>query len=479
MSEVTGRQAGDRLVAGRGAEDRFEAELAGLGDPAVGVGDVADLAGEAELAEAGERLAVRTPGRGPSGRTRPPGRSRGRRPGSSTRMPPATLTKTSAAERETPPWRVSTARTRASRLRSTPVAVRRGGTISVGATSACTSTSSGRVPSIAQSTTDPGAGWASPTKRAEGSTTSTRPPCAHLEDADLAGGAEAVLEGAHRPEGPLPLALEVQHAVDQVLEGPRARRASPPWSRARSGSGSRRAAWRSRAAPRSPRARRRRCPARHRGRRASAPSRSRRPPAARPRSPPARSRATARRASARTARPRRGARPAAAPGRPTPRRRRRACPSPGRARLASAIPASVLLPIPGAPPSRTRDPGTKPPPSTRSSSRDAGGEPLGALGLDVAQRHRLRRSRAPGRRHRVDPGGGAAPLLERVPGTAARALAGPGERGVTALGAPIGGRFRSHLPRLGTGADASTRRSLRNWRYFVTLIRNPAAADAH
>src|SRR3954469_956510 len=36
--------------------------------------------------------------------------------------------------------------------------------------------------------------------------------------------------------------------------------------------------------------------------------------------------------------------------------------------FASAIPARVLLPIPGAPPSSTSDPGTKPPPRTRSSS---------------------------------------------------------------------------------------------------------------
>ncbi len=57
-----------------------------------------------------------------------------------------------------------------------PLAIRRGGTISVGATSAWTSTSSGRVPSIAQSTTEPGACVASATKRAEGSSTSTRPP---------------------------------------------------------------------------------------------------------------------------------------------------------------------------------------------------------------------------------------------------------------------------------------------------------------
>ena len=56
-----------------------------------------------------------------------------------------------------------------------PLATRRGGTTSVGATSAWTSTSSGRVPSIAQSTTDPEAAVASPTNRAEGSSTSTKP----------------------------------------------------------------------------------------------------------------------------------------------------------------------------------------------------------------------------------------------------------------------------------------------------------------
>ena len=45
----------------------------------------------------------------------------------------------------------------------------------MGATSAWTSTSSGREPSIAHSTTEPGARVASATKRAEASSTSTRP----------------------------------------------------------------------------------------------------------------------------------------------------------------------------------------------------------------------------------------------------------------------------------------------------------------
>ncbi len=59
---------------------------------------------------------------------------------------------------------------------------------------------------------------ASATKRAEASSTSTRPVVAHLEDADLVGRPEAVLQRAQRPVGALALALEREHAVDEVLE---------------------------------------------------------------------------------------------------------------------------------------------------------------------------------------------------------------------------------------------------------------------
>ena len=104
-----------------------------------------------------------------------------------------------------------------------PVATRRGGTSSLGETRAWTSTSSGREPSIEASTTLPGARVASATKRALASRTSTSPPVAHLEDADLARRAEAVLQRADRAVGPLALALELHDAVDQVLEHPRAR----------------------------------------------------------------------------------------------------------------------------------------------------------------------------------------------------------------------------------------------------------------
>ena len=62
-------------------------------------------------------------------------------------------------------------------------------------TSAWTSTSSGRQPSRVGATTLPGAGAAcSAEEGPAGSQTSRSPVLGHLEDADLLGGAEAVLE---------------------------------------------------------------------------------------------------------------------------------------------------------------------------------------------------------------------------------------------------------------------------------------------
>ena len=49
-----------------------------------------------------------------------------------------------------------------------------------------------------------------------------QPAAGHLEHAGLVGGAEAVLERAQRAVRPLALALELQHAVDEVLEHARA-----------------------------------------------------------------------------------------------------------------------------------------------------------------------------------------------------------------------------------------------------------------
>ena len=51
----------------------------------------------------------------------------------------------------------------------------------------------------------------------------------HLEQPQLTGGAEAVFERAQEPQRVVPLALERQHGVDEMLEGARARPARRPW----------------------------------------------------------------------------------------------------------------------------------------------------------------------------------------------------------------------------------------------------------
>jgi hypothetical protein len=101
------------------------------------------------------------------------------------------------------------------------VHTRRGGTSSDGDTSACTSTSSGREPSIAARTTLPGAFVRLPDEpgaRVEHLREAAR---LHLEDADVVRRAEAVLQRAQRAVGALALALELEHAVDEVLEDAR------------------------------------------------------------------------------------------------------------------------------------------------------------------------------------------------------------------------------------------------------------------
>ena len=103
-----------------------------------------------------------------------------------------------------------------------PLATRRGGTSSVGATSAWTSTSSGREPSIAQRIAEPGRAGRLGHEAGRGVLDLDQSLVAHLEDARLVGRAEAVLERAQRAVGPLALALERQHAVDEVLEHARA-----------------------------------------------------------------------------------------------------------------------------------------------------------------------------------------------------------------------------------------------------------------
>ena len=57
----------------------------------------------------------------------------------------------------------------------------------------------------------------------DGSGTPTRPACGHLEDSELVRRPEAVLHRAQDAMRVVPVALELEHAVDEVLEHARAR----------------------------------------------------------------------------------------------------------------------------------------------------------------------------------------------------------------------------------------------------------------
>src|SRR5262249_14570602 len=96
--------------------------------------------------------------------------------GSPRRTPPATLTNTSRTRASTPARSARTARSRDTRLTSTPVVVRRPTPAEGGATSACTSHRNGRVPSALATTTDPAAPTGrSARKSSDGFSPSTSP----------------------------------------------------------------------------------------------------------------------------------------------------------------------------------------------------------------------------------------------------------------------------------------------------------------
>ncbi len=52
--------------------------------------------------------------------------------------------------------------------------------------------------------------------------TPRNPPLGHREDAELVGGAEAILDRAHQPKARMRVAFEIEHGVDDVLEHARA-----------------------------------------------------------------------------------------------------------------------------------------------------------------------------------------------------------------------------------------------------------------
>ena len=156
----------------------------------------------------------------PRSRARPRDRRRARRPA---RRPRRSRRRRDRAS-GTPARCCSTATSIDSRLPSNACATRRGIGACVGATSACTSTHSGRDPFHASAvTTEPVA----PARRsarnsALGSSTAVEPVLGHLHEAELVGGAEAVLQRAQHAQRVMTVALERQHRVDDVLERARA-----------------------------------------------------------------------------------------------------------------------------------------------------------------------------------------------------------------------------------------------------------------
>ena len=196
-----------------------EAELRALLEPALGLRRRAEAAGQAELAERGE--AGPRPRRLVAAEAIASAIARSA-PGSSIRTPPATLTKTSALPSASRACRASTATIIARRFGSTPVATRRGIARSVGETSAWISSRIGRVPSSAHATAAPISPASLRPKSSDGLGHADEPGAGHLEDADLVRRAEAVLRRAQDPVRAVAVALELEHAVDEVLEHARA-----------------------------------------------------------------------------------------------------------------------------------------------------------------------------------------------------------------------------------------------------------------
>ena len=374
-------------------------------------------------------------------------------PGSSIRTPPATLTKTSA-------WASGTPRVAGrARRRSSPGAWGRRRSRHAGASRG---RSARRAPAPRAAAASSPRARRRPRSRPRrrpygrrprtGSGTRDEPGAGHLEDAQLVGRAEAVLGGAQDPVRVVALALELEHAVDEVLEhartgdravlghvpdeqhGDAVLLADPEQARGRLAHLSDRAGrgadvarpeglHRVDHADVGPLALERRADRLERGLREDLD----------PAAPPSR--------SARSF-------TCAADSSPVTSSARRS-----REIDASAISSRVDLPTPGSPPTRTSDAGTMPAAQDPVELGQAGGDarrpPRSRLRRGGAASGRFRSSRgqpAPGRKRFLD---------ERPERAAARALAEPARGGLTALGArELDGRLR-HRAILGTRSDGA------------------------
>ena len=104
---------------------------------------------------------------------------------------------------------------------STPLTVRRGFAYPAGATRAWTSTSSGRDPSSVAATADPGAATGSSPRNARAGSVTSRSRRPHGKHPDLLRRPVPVLRRPQQPQRPAPIAVQGQNGVHQVLQGTR------------------------------------------------------------------------------------------------------------------------------------------------------------------------------------------------------------------------------------------------------------------
>ena len=204
----------------RGRAAAVEAELGRFLEPRLGLRDLADFAGQADLAEidragAGRLIAC---GGGERGRDREVGRRFAHAQAAGDVQ--VDVGRRSAAA----PARVSsTASSIASRPESQPMTDRRGEPPGLGASRAWISTRTGRVPSRPANTAAAGDVAAAFGKEQGGGVGHLGEAVfGHLEHADLVGGAEAVLHRAQDAELVAAVAFEIQHRVHHVLQHARA-----------------------------------------------------------------------------------------------------------------------------------------------------------------------------------------------------------------------------------------------------------------
>src|SRR5215218_2889087 len=229
LCPVTGTQRPQRRTqrSGLGRHDRRKPELASLRDAALGVGDAAQLAGEAELAEAGERRRVFAATRRVLVRAGQSDAACSARDRERDREVGPGLVDAYAADDVYEHVRAADADTAVARQHGQhereAVAVDAGDDpprdLQVRLRHECLHLHEQRARALHRSEHD-GAGGARRLADETGGGVEhlDEPVPAHLEHARLAGRAEAVLEPPQGAVGALALALELQHAVDEVLE---------------------------------------------------------------------------------------------------------------------------------------------------------------------------------------------------------------------------------------------------------------------